>query len=81
MLADRQTCVDAALQMAADIASKSPVAVQGTKVNIVFSRDHTVAESLDYAVYIYAVVKFCSIPTTRRTVVVAECLEFVCYSI
>ncbi|XP_062505185.1 delta(3,5)-Delta(2,4)-dienoyl-CoA isomerase, mitochondrial-like isoform X2 [Corticium candelabrum] len=49
VLADRQTCVDAALQMAADIASKSPVAVQGTKVNIVFSRDHTVAESLDYA--------------------------------
>lgn len=33
--------------MAASIASKSPVAVQGTKMNLVYSREHTVEEGLD----------------------------------
>ena len=32
------------------IASKSPVAVQGSKVNLNYSRDHSVDEALDYAV-------------------------------
>jgi len=33
--------------MAANIAAKSPVAVQGTKVNLVYSREHTVEEGLE----------------------------------
>jgi len=37
----------AALDMASMIASKSPVAVQGTKVNLVYSREHSVEEGLD----------------------------------
>ena len=36
--------------MAKEIASKSPVAVQGSKVNLNFSRDHPVDVALDYAV-------------------------------
>ncbi len=36
--------------MAVNIASKSPVAVQGTKHNLNFSRDHSVQEGLDYIV-------------------------------
>lgn len=36
------------LQMASLIASHSPVAVVGTKKNLNFARDHSVAESLDY---------------------------------
>lgn len=39
-----------ALKMAEDIASKSPVAVQGSKVNLNYSRDHSVEEGLDFAV-------------------------------
>lgn len=34
------------------IASKSPVAVQGSKVNLVYSRDHSVQEGLKYMVKI-----------------------------
>lgn len=40
----------AAVEMAGEIAGRSPVAVQGTKVNLVYSRDHSVAEGLDYMV-------------------------------
>lgn len=36
--------------MAADIAAKSPVAVQVTKRNIVYSRDHAIQEGLDHIV-------------------------------
>jgi len=36
------------LEMAASIAAKSPVAVQGTKVNLIYSRDHSPDEGLDY---------------------------------
>lgn len=32
------------------IAKKSPVAVQGTKMSMVYSRDHTVQEGLDHVV-------------------------------
>ena len=39
-----------ALELARVIVSKSPVAVQGSKRNLVFSRDHPVDVSLDYAV-------------------------------
>lgn len=39
-----------AIEMAADIAAKSPVAVQVTKRNIVYSRDHAIQEGLDHIV-------------------------------
>lgn len=37
-----------ALELAKTIASKSPVAVQGTKMSLVFSRQHTTEEGLDH---------------------------------
>ena len=46
--ADRAACVAAGLAMAADIAALSPVAVQTTKVQLNFAREHTTAEGLDY---------------------------------
>jgi len=45
---DKETMMDAALSLASKIANFSPVAVQGTKVNLNYSRDHTVDESLEY---------------------------------
>ncbi|KAM6223692.1 delta(3,5)-Delta(2,4)-dienoyl-CoA isomerase, mitochondrial [Rhynchocyon petersi] len=48
MFPDQETMLDAAFTLAAEIASKSPVAVQSTKVNLLYSRDHTVSESLKF---------------------------------
>ncbi|KAM8953674.1 delta(3,5)-Delta(2,4)-dienoyl-CoA isomerase, mitochondrial [Pelodytes ibericus] len=48
VLPDKPSLLLAAFDLAAEIASKSPVAVQGTKVNLVYARDHSVQESLDY---------------------------------
>ncbi|XP_016061973.1 PREDICTED: delta(3,5)-Delta(2,4)-dienoyl-CoA isomerase, mitochondrial isoform X2 [Miniopterus natalensis] len=45
---DKEAMLDAAFALAAEISSKSPVAVQGTKVNLLYSRDHSVAEGLNY---------------------------------
>jgi len=45
---DRETALAAALETAQLIAEKSPVAVQGTKHNLIYARDHSVAESLHY---------------------------------
>lgn len=42
--------LDAAISLANLIAEKSPVAVQGTKINLNYSRDHTADESLEYMV-------------------------------
>ncbi|XP_060519588.1 delta(3,5)-Delta(2,4)-dienoyl-CoA isomerase, mitochondrial [Cylas formicarius] len=36
------------LKIAEDIAKKSPVAIQGTKLSLVYSRDHTVQEGLEH---------------------------------
>ena len=47
---DREATVAAAVDMAKTIASKSPVAVQGSKVILNFSRDHSVDEGLEYVV-------------------------------
>ncbi|KAG0699496.1 ClpP/crotonase-like domain-containing protein [Suillus ampliporus] len=44
----REAVVAAALQLARDIASKSPVAVTGTKHLLLHARDHSVAENLQY---------------------------------
>ena len=40
--------IQAAISLAQLIASKSPVAVTGTKVNLNYSRDHTVDECLEF---------------------------------
>ncbi|MCP6565201.1 hypothetical protein NL503_27895, partial [Klebsiella pneumoniae] len=45
---NKDDMLDAAFALAGDISSKSPVAVQGTKINLVYSRDHSVDESLNY---------------------------------
>ncbi|XP_043913170.1 delta(3,5)-Delta(2,4)-dienoyl-CoA isomerase, mitochondrial isoform X3 [Protopterus annectens] len=45
---DKELLLDGAFETASEIASKSPVALQGTKVNLIYSRDHPVNESLDY---------------------------------
>jgi len=50
VLPDRDTLIDAAVAMAETIASKSPIAVQGTKRNLVYSRDRSVAEGLEYMI-------------------------------
>ncbi|KAG2097241.1 Delta2-dienoyl-CoA-isomerase [Suillus discolor] len=44
----RDAVVAAALQLARDIASKSPVAVSGTKRLLLHARDHSVADNLEY---------------------------------
>jgi hypothetical protein len=38
------------VEIAEEISKKSPVAVQGTKVSIVFGRDHSVQEGLNQIV-------------------------------
>ncbi|XP_063793993.1 delta(3,5)-Delta(2,4)-dienoyl-CoA isomerase, mitochondrial [Pseudophryne corroboree] len=45
---DKPSLLVAAIDLASEIATKSPIAVQGTKVNLLYSRDHSVQESLDY---------------------------------
>ncbi|XP_020794295.2 delta(3,5)-Delta(2,4)-dienoyl-CoA isomerase, mitochondrial isoform X1 [Boleophthalmus pectinirostris] len=45
---DKEAMMAAALEMAGQISARSPVAVQGTKVNLVYSRDHSVQEGLTY---------------------------------
>ena len=48
VLADRDACVAAAQEMAADIARHAPMAVHGCKRAITYSRDHTTQEALDW---------------------------------
>lgn len=45
---DKDAMLDAAFALASEISSKSPLAVQGTKINLIYSRDHSVDESLHY---------------------------------
>eukprot|EP00096_Caligus_rogercresseyi_P001023 TRINITY_DN1160_c0_g2_i4.p1 TRINITY_DN1160_c0_g2~~TRINITY_DN1160_c0_g2_i4.p1 ORF type:complete len:305 (-),score=80.85 TRINITY_DN1160_c0_g2_i4:691-1605(-) len=45
---DVSSMMEKAIAVASKIAEKSPVAVQGTKVNIIHARDHSVDESLEY---------------------------------
>ncbi|KAI5705008.1 hypothetical protein M8J75_011067 [Diaphorina citri] len=44
---DKESLLAGAIELGELIASKSPVAVQGTKKTLVFSRDHTVEEGLN----------------------------------
>ncbi|XP_014218083.1 delta(3,5)-Delta(2,4)-dienoyl-CoA isomerase, mitochondrial-like, partial [Copidosoma floridanum] len=45
---DQKELLEKALDLAKQIASKSPVAVQGTKLSLNYSRDHTVDEGLNH---------------------------------
>ena len=45
---NKDEMMQAALKMSSEIASKSPIAIVGTKKGINFSRDHSVDESLEY---------------------------------
>ncbi|XP_012149832.1 delta(3,5)-Delta(2,4)-dienoyl-CoA isomerase, mitochondrial isoform X2 [Megachile rotundata] len=45
---NQESLLENSMKLAEEIASKSPVAVQGSKINLVYSRDHSVQESLDY---------------------------------
>lgn len=45
---DHETMMAAVMETAREIASKSPLAVAGSKVMINHARDHTIADSLDY---------------------------------
>uniref|UniRef100_A0A023F9K5 Delta(3,5)-Delta(2,4)-dienoyl-CoA isomerase, mitochondrial n=1 Tax=Triatoma infestans TaxID=30076 RepID=A0A023F9K5_TRIIF len=45
---DKESMISEALQIAEDISKKSPVAVQSTKRSLIFSRDHSVQESLNH---------------------------------
>lgn len=48
IFADKDRMLKAAISLAELIASKSPVGVQGTKVNLNYARDHPVQQSLEY---------------------------------
>ncbi|XP_071079615.1 delta(3,5)-Delta(2,4)-dienoyl-CoA isomerase, mitochondrial-like [Haliotis cracherodii] len=45
---NKEVMVEGALDLAVLIASKSPIAVQGSKVSLVYSRDHGVTEGLEH---------------------------------
>jgi enoyl-CoA hydratase len=48
VLPDREAAIEAALELARTIASKSPIAIRGTKQVMNYSRDHGVADGLEY---------------------------------
>jgi enoyl-CoA hydratase len=48
VLESHEACVAHALATAREIATKSPLAVTGSKVMINYARDHTIADGLDY---------------------------------
>ncbi|KAI1894054.1 hypothetical protein AGOR_G00130040 [Albula goreensis] len=48
VFSDKEAMMAGALELAGEIAARSPVAVQGTKINLLYSRDHSVPEALDY---------------------------------
>ncbi|XP_067363025.1 delta(3,5)-Delta(2,4)-dienoyl-CoA isomerase, mitochondrial isoform X1 [Channa argus] len=48
VFANKEDMMAGALEMAGEIAGRSPVAVQGTKVNLIYARDHSVEEGLNY---------------------------------
>jgi enoyl-CoA hydratase len=45
---DQETMLKHVFEVARDIASKSPLAVHGSKVMINYARDHSIADGLDY---------------------------------
>ncbi|MEO1436065.1 MAG: enoyl-CoA hydratase-related protein, partial [Bacteroidota bacterium] len=47
---DQETMMAAVQEIAEMIASKSPLVIRGTKENLLYSRDHTVDEGLNYVI-------------------------------
>jgi enoyl-CoA hydratase len=45
---DAQSLLAGAMAMAAEIASKSPLAIQGTKEMLNYARDHSIADGLNF---------------------------------
>ena len=45
---DRDAMMEAVMRIAQEIATKSPLAVRGTKEMLLYARDHTVAQGLDH---------------------------------
>ena len=45
---NRDALLEGVMGIAADIASKSPLAVRGTKEMLVYTRDHSVADGLNF---------------------------------
>ncbi|MEM7276290.1 MAG: enoyl-CoA hydratase-related protein, partial [Actinomycetota bacterium] len=45
---DHDTMLDAVLEIAAEITTKSPMAIWGTKQSMHYTRDHSVADGLEY---------------------------------
>lgn len=43
-----ESCLEGALDLAKLIASRSPVAVQGTKQALIYSRDHSEKDGLEF---------------------------------
>lgn len=52
---DKDALILGAVELGSLISTKSPVAVQGSKINLVYSRDHSVADGLEYVVGIYKI--------------------------
>ena len=50
--------VSSALKLASSIADLSPVAIQGTKVNLNYARDHSVEDGLDFVVSFHSLARF-----------------------
>ena len=50
VLDSKEAALERALEMAKEIAGKSPLAVHGCKRMITYARDHNTADSLDYVV-------------------------------
>lgn len=50
VLPDQASLIKTGLEFAKIIASKSPIAVQGSKINLTYARDHTVDEGLEFMV-------------------------------
>ncbi|CAM9142541.1 unnamed protein product [Choristocarpus tenellus] len=48
VLSSRDVLIEAALELAREISTKSPVAVQGSKVNLNYARDNAVGEALNF---------------------------------
>ena len=42
--------IDAAISVANTIARKSPLAVQGSKINLNYARDHSIDDNFNYTV-------------------------------
>jgi delta(3,5)-delta(2,4)-dienoyl-CoA isomerase len=46
----RDSVIDAAISLANIIACKSPIAVQGSKINLNYARDHTIDDNFNFTV-------------------------------